>query len=346
MRDFELNTFALQELQTMDRAAKLDKNVNLAYKINAVILLGSGWSLDEVVEALLLDHETLRGYIEKYKRGGVLELAETHYKGSTSKLTPAQQEQLCLELESTIYLTTKQICTYVLLHFEIEYTKSGMPDLLKRLDFVYKKPKLVPGNPDESKQEEFIKFYLEFMQRKKEDEVVFFADAVHPTHNAQPAYGWIRKGKEKELKTNTGRARLNIHGAMNAETYETTTIITEGSVNADTTIDLLKNLEKLYYWASIIYVILDNAKYHFSESVVEYLKTSKVKLIFLPTYSPELNLIERLWRFFKKTVLYNKNYEKFCEFKGACTNFFKEQDKYLDAISSLMGEGLAAFDTG
>jgi len=346
MRNFELSPTELQELRTIHRAAKLDKNVNLAYKINAVILLGSGWSLDEVVEALFLDDETLRNYVEKYKKGGVLELAETHYKGSVSKLTSEQQELLCLELESQIYLTTKQICAYVLLRFGVGYTESGMADLLKRLDFVYKKPKLVPGNPDEEKQETFVKAYLEFMEQKKKDELVFFMDAVHPTHNAQAAYGWFKKGKEQKLQTNSGRDRLNIHGAMNAETYETTTIITEGSINGDTTIDLLKNLEQIYYWASAIYVILDNAKYHFSDAVLEYLKVSKVKLVFLPTYSPKLNLIERLWGFFKKTVLHNTYYEKYSKFKEACTNFFKEQDKYLDAISDLMGEGLEAYDTG
>ncbi len=306
MKDFDLTALELQELHVLHRVSKLDKNVNLAYKINAVILLGSGWTLAEVVSALLLDDETLRSYVEKYKQGGVLGLAETHYKGSVSKLTPEQQEQLCLELESQIYLTTKQVCIYVALNFGIQYTESGMADLLKRLEFVYKKPKLIPGNPDEEKQEEFIKAYLEFMQRKKETELVFFADAVHPTHNAQAAYGWFKKGKAQELQTNSGRNRLNIHGAMNAETYETTTVITECSVNSDTTIDLLTSLDTLYYWATSIYVILDNAKYHFSLPVLAYLKTSKVKLIFLPTYSPQLNLIERLWGYFKKTVLHRE----------------------------------------
>ncbi len=336
----------MQELREVHKAAKRDRNVHLAYKINAVILLGDGWSVDEVVEALLLDHETLRSYVEKYKHGGISELAETHYKGSASKLTAEQIHQLCAELDAQIYCTTKEICAYVMGAFGIRYTESGMADLLHRLDYVYKKPKLVPGNPSEEEQEIFITQYIEFMANKKDDELVFFADAVHPTHNAQSAHGWIKKGKVQELETNSGRCRLNIHGAMNAETYETTTVITEGSVNGDTTIDLLKSLETLYYWAATIYVILDNAKYHYSLPVLEYLKHSKVKLVFLPTYSPELNLIERLWGFFKKKVLHNMHYKKYAEFKGDCINFFKEQHKYSDEIHSLMGEGLEVFGTG
>jgi transposase len=346
MRDFELTPFQLQELHAMRRAAKLEKNVNLVFKIHAVILLGSGWSLDEVVEALFLDDETLRSYAEKYKCGGLVELAETNYKGSVSKLTSEQLSQLCTELDCQVYLTTKQVCAYVWAMFGVEYTESGMADLLKRLGYVYKKPKLVPGNPNKEAQEAFVKFYLDFMNKKKDDEVAFFMDAMHPTHNAQAAYGWFKKGMIKELQTNTGRDRLNIHGAMNAETHETTTIITEDSIDSDTTINLLKTLETLYYWATAIYVILDNAKYHFSAAVIEYLKTSKIKLVFLPAYSPELNLIERLWRFFKKTVLYNQYYPKFSEFKNACINFFKKQDKYLDQIHDIIADGLEAYDTG
>lgn len=346
MNNFELTSSELDELHAIHRLAKKDKNVTLAYKIHAIILLGNGWSIDEVVEALFLDDETLRSYVKKYKDGGLLELAETHYKGSISKLTLEQQNQLCAELDSQVYLTTKQVCLYVETIFDASYTESGMADLLKRLGYVYKKPKLVPGNPDEEAQEAFIKFYIEFMNRKKENEAVFFMDAMHPTHNAQAAHGWIKRGKEQELKTNSGRDRLNIHGAMNAETYETTTIVTEDSINSDTTIELLKYLETLYYWASTIYVILDNAKYHFSGSVLEYMKTSKIKLVFLPAYSPKLNLIERLWGFFKKKVLHNTYYPLFSEFKNACTNFFKEQDKYLNDIANIMNEGLEAYDTG
>ncbi len=267
MKNFELTSSELQELHMMHRMAKRDKNVSLTYKIHAVILLGSGWTIDDVVEILFLNNETLRNYVEKYKHGGLLELAATNYKGSVSKLTLEQQKQLCIELDSRVYLTTKQVCAYVEDIFGIQYTESGMTDLLKRLDYVYKKPKLVPGNPDEGDQEAFVKFYLEFMNKKREDQLVFFMDAVHPTHNAQTAYGWIKKGREQGLKANTGRDRLNIHGAMNAETFETTTIITEGSINTDTTIELLKYLETLYYWTSAIYVILDNAKYHFSGAV-------------------------------------------------------------------------------
>jgi len=85
MRDFELTIEELQELHVVHTAAK-KASASEAYRINAVILLGTGWTLEEVVDALLLDDETLRNYVENYKRGGLEKLLERNYKGGTPKL--------------------------------------------------------------------------------------------------------------------------------------------------------------------------------------------------------------------------------------------------------------------
>jgi transposase len=90
---------------------------------------------------------------------------------------------------------------------------------------------------------------------------------------------------------------------MNAEAYEVIPLISESNVDTESTIELLEFLEELYPLAATIYVILDNAKYHYSNAVKNWEKSSRVKLVFLPSYSPELNLIERFWRIFKKNVL-------------------------------------------
>lgn len=342
MKGFILAPEEIQELRAFHKEAMRLKDVKSAYKINAVILLGSGWSLDEVAVALLLDDDTIRNYICRYKEGGLNNLLETYHKGSQPKLSDKQLSELCDELNNIIYKTTKEICAYIKNTFGETYTVSGITDLLHRLGYVYKKPKLKPGEADIEKQEFFLKEFEKFMRNKAENEAVFFVDAVHPVHNSVAGYGWIKKGIEKELKSNTGRVRLNIHGAMNAETYETTIIASEENINTDSTIQLFEYLESLYPLAVAIYVILDNAKYHFSGAIQEWVKNSRIKLVFLPAYSPELNLIERLWKVFKKNVLYNKYYEKCADFKKACIGFFENQEKYYDEIESIMGNGLEA----
>jgi transposase len=273
MRNFSLTSEEIQELRSAHKSAK---NKADAYRINAVILLGTEWSLEEVADALLLDDETLRNYVKKYKSGGFDQLLERNYKGGTPKLPIEYFEILSNELENNIYLTTKSVCEYVKIKFNIDYSIRGMTALLHRMDYVYKKPKLVPGNPDPEAQEYFLKEFLKFMENKQENDAVFFVDAVHPTWNTMATYGWIRKGSVRELKSNSGRGRLNIHGAMNAETFETTVITSELNVDSDSTVALFQSLETLYPLAATIYVILDNAKYHFSSSVLDYVKNSRI----------------------------------------------------------------------
>lgn len=334
MKGFALSQKELEILRSAHRDAKRT-NANAAYKINAVILLGSGWTLEEVKDALLLDDETLRSYVEKYRAGGISNLLKTNYKGRDNFLSESQEKTLRGELDNNIHLTTQSVIEYVKSEFNIKYSISGMRDLLHRLDYEYKKPKLVPGNPDIDAQEDFVKYYEEFMSKKPKDAEVLFVDAVHPEHNTMAAYGWIKRGEKKELKTNSGRQRLNLHGAINAETHELTLLESE-TINKDSTLQLLEVIERKYFFASTIYLILDNASYHYSKEVKEFLKNTRIKLVFLPAYSPNLNLIERLWKFFKKKVLYNKYYKNLKEFRGACIDFFSNINLYSVDIARFM----------
>jgi transposase len=334
MKGFTLSQEELEILRSAHRDAKRT-NANAAYKINAVILLGSGWTLKKVKNALLLDDETLRSYVEKYRNGGVSELLSTNHKGRGGFLNESQEQLLRKELEANIHLTTQSVIEFVSTEYSIQYSLSGMRDLLHRLGYEYKKPKLVPGNPDIDAQEEFVNYYEHFMQSKPSDAEVLFVDAVHPEHNTMAAYGWIKRGEKKELKTNSGRQRLNLHGAINAETHDVT-VIESVTVNKDSTLQLLEILEQKYFYASTLYIILDNARYHYSNEVKEWLLGKEIKLVFLPAYSPNLNLIERLWKFFKKKVLYNKYYENLDAFRKASIDFFSHIDQHSADIARFM----------
>lgn len=162
-------------------------------------------------------------------------------------------------------------------------------------------------------------------------------DGVHPQHNSLPSYGWLPTGEETKLKSNTGRQRANLSGALDSESHEV--IVEEHkTLNAESTISFFKLLERRYPDAPNIYIILDNAGYYKGEKIKEYLKDSRIKLLFLPPYAPNLNLIERLWKFFKKMVLYNQYYETFAQFRSACLSFFHKKNlrKYRHELNSLL----------
>ena len=149
-------------------------------------------------------------------------------------------------------------------------------------------------------------------------------------------YGWIKKGRNKEIKTNTGRQRVNINGVVNAHDPTDVVIEESSSINAQSTIALLKKLESQNPTLERIFVVADNALYYKNRLVKEFLETSKIEILFLPPYSPNLNLIERLWRFLKKVVLYNQYYEKFTDFKNAILDFFRNIKQYEAQLQSLM----------
>ena len=109
---------------------------------------------------------------------------------------------------------------YVKKTMGVSYTPEGMVILLHRLGFSYKKTKNVPSKANRKEQEAFLRKYKELKENLKETEKIDFMDGVHLTHNVMPAYCWIRKGTEKEVKSNTGRERVNINGVYSPADQE------------------------------------------------------------------------------------------------------------------------------
>jgi transposase len=304
-------------------------------KIKAILSLNRGYSYAEIAEILLIDQSTLWRWFESYQTGGVKGLTSDHYVGGTSKLTQTEQKELVGHLENHVYLTAKEICSFVKKTFRVKYTPKGMTSLLHQLGFTYKKPKHLPGKADIDAQVSFIKNYRGLQESKKDEDRIYFMDGVHPMHNSQPAYGWIKKGKDMVLKANTGRQRLNLNGAYNTENH--TVIIQEAEmINSQSTVSLLKEILRKQP-LGMIYIILDNARYYRSEIVQDFVqKNKRIHLMFLPPYSPNLNIIERLWKFFKKKVTYNTYYPEFSVFREYCLNFFKKIKKHRHELETLM----------
>lgn len=337
MRDYTLSTAELDALRAAHRTAREKR---AADRLKAVVLLGSGWSAEAVAEALLIDPNTVRNHYDRYRQGGIKALVHLAYRGSEPQLSQSQLAALDVHLQSRVYLTAQAVAHWVEEAFDVRYTASGMTALLHRLGYVYKKPKLIPGKADAEAQRTFLAEYDALKARKGAEDPLYFMDAVHPQHNPVLAQGWIKRGETREIRSNTGRARLNINGAINLEQLQPV-VRYDDRINAQSTIALLKELEGRHPAAASIYVICDNARYYRSKAVKAYLESSRVELVFLPPYAPNLNLIERLWKFFKRQVLYNRYFETFSEFKAACEGFFSSPTQYRAQLRSLLTENFA-----
>lgn len=122
------------------------------------------------------------------------------------------------------------------------------------------------------------------------------------------------------MPTPTGRNRYNVLGALNAVSKELITICNETYINSNTICELLIKIRKINVEKIPVTLILDNARYQRCQLVMELALKLKIELLFLPSYSPNLNLIERLWKWVKKDCLYCEYYERFSDFKAAIEN--------------------------
>jgi transposase len=313
------------------RELRLEKYRRYADRIRVILLLDSGETYKNIAKFLFLDEGTIAHYRKRYVEGGIEELINDEHKGSTSRLSLENQKELELHLMEKIYLCTKDICDYVQKTYHVEYGISGMTALLKRMGFSYKKPKKVPGKANKEAQEKFIQQYLVLKNQGK----VYFGDAVHPQHNPVLGYGWMKKGIEVEIFSNSGRNHLNINGAIDIGGRDVLTRFCE-TVNSSAMCDLLSAIREKNSSVQRIFFILDNARYNHAKEVKLLAQQLKIELVYLPPYSPNLNPIERFWKFFKKKVLYNQYYEKFDEFESSCVNFFKGIAQYGPELSSLI----------
>lgn len=173
---------------------------------------------------------------------------------------------------------------------------------------------------------------------KKKNEIVLFLDPTHQIHNNVNGYQWQNKGKTgtKKVLSNTGRKRITIIGAIELLTLKPTTIITESNCDKEMLVYFLNQVKKDYVKAKRIKIILDNATYNRAYSVQDEAKKLGIDLIYLPPYSPNLNLIERLWKFFKKKILINKYYQTFSEFYEVVIDFFRNFEEFIPELKTLL----------
>lgn len=151
--------------------------------------------------------------------------------------------------------------------------------------------------------------------------VVLFVDAAHFV--LAPFHGFLWSVMRVFIQAPSGRQRFNVLGALNAITHELITVTNETYTNAESVCTLLEKIANLYVGIPIS-IFLDNARYQKCALVREKAKSLNIELCFLPSYLPNLNLIERIWKFVKKKCLYSRYYEKFPAFKASISKCLDE----------------------
>jgi transposase len=317
-------------------------------KVTVLILLHKQLTAQEVAEYLGIDDATVYRYRNQYQQQGLTPYLATHYKGYWGLLSSTQLAELRTQLATNLYTTSEQIAAWIQARWAIVYSPSGLRALLHRIGYSYKQTTQVPCEVDHLKQVAFMETLGHLLQQASANETetkVYFADAVHPTHNTRSTHAWIERGSQRQQPSVSGRDRVNINAVLNARD-PTDVVMTECErVNAQSTQGLYEQLLAANPAAKTIYVICDNARYYKNKVLSEWVKGTPIRPVFLPAYSPNLNLIERLWKFLRKQVINTCFYRTKSAFRAAIIDFFQDLGKYKAELTSLLRLNFRLFNS-
>ncbi len=291
-------------------------------KMEAIYLKSQGTTHKDICRLCQISKTTLAVYLKQYQEGGIDHLKKLGYKGQPSEL---QEHATTLEeyFRKHPPRTVAEAQAIIEKLTGIKRSPTQVRAFMKQLGLSCRKVGQIPAKattPEKIKeQEEFKEQELEprLEEARQGERVVFFTDAAHFVYGAFLGFLWCFV--RLFLPTPSGRKRFNVLGALNAVTKEIITITNETYINAESVCQLLLKISGLGIKVPIT-IVLDNAKYQKCQLVQDYAAALNIELLYLPSYSPNLNLIERFWRFVKGDCLYSKYYEEYSAFRAAIEN--------------------------
>lgn len=333
-------TMSTPDRKILQHAYKQERDRRIAERLQCVLWYADGRPLPTIRRLLLVGIKTLKHWIRTFVAHGLEGLRTWRYRGQTCQLTDAQWAEVDQELTRIPYRRAHEVATFVNERFGITYSDRGMQALLRRKGYRYIKTRLVPGKLTAAKQQEqrtWVQHYGQLKATLGPHDRLYHVDAVHPTHTVQVTYVWTRKGCRRRINSNTGRTRYNILGAYCPADQEYVDIRGTNNVNAATLLSLIEKIRGRHPEATRIVLILDNARYHHAKLVREHIQGTEVELLYLPSYSPNLNLIERLWRFLRSHVM-TTYYASFDQFIAAIAQILDHLTDYAQELATLMTE--------
>jgi transposase len=316
-----LRPLTTNERNSLESDLKKTKDVSEWRRLFIILGFDEGQSVDELALHTRLSKWTVEEYLKEYSSQN--KTKNDPRGGSSSKLNEPEARELEQHLSKTTYLKVKNIVVYVKKTFGKQYSRAGMTAWLKDHGFTFKRPEKVPGKLDLGKQAQFIEEYFRLKGSLGPCDNLYFLDAVHPEYQSQATSGWIKRGECKTLQTTGKQKRLHFVGALALNRMEVVVREYE-TIDADSMIRFFKDLEQNKA-VGRIHVILDNASAHRNHKLADFLKSSRIQLHYLPPYSPNLNPIERLWKVFRETTLYNRFFETCGEFFAVVRGFFADK---------------------
>jgi transposase len=306
-----------------------------------VYLRGMDYSRQEIARIMKVDEDTVTNHVRLYTTGGLPLLLQDNYRTPKSQLDP-YIPQLKELFETQPPHTVNQAIEMIEKETGVKLKNSACREFLNKMGLKFRRCGLVPGKAadDEEHQKKQREFHDEKLQPRLDEakqgkRTVLFVDAAHFVMGAFLGMLWCFV--RKLLPSACGRKRYNVLGAYDP-IRQAITVTNDTYINQFVFCEFLDKIAASYAGTGLpITLVLDNARYQKCSSVTEKANELGIELLYLPPYSPNLNLIERLWRFVKKQVLYSTHYDKFTAFKNSIDNCIAELgSRYKSKMQTLM----------
>jgi transposase len=329
-----------RQRQEIDERRRQAQDRRVYQRLSAVLWSDAGRTREEVAELLGISTRQVGQWLRIFRNKGLDELCTLHYRGDPGRLRPAQVERLRQEIARGAFHNAQQARTWIEETFGVPYSVTGVKDLLRRIGASYHKVSGFFWKADVNEQREWVRKYRRHRREAGPSTRRYFVDACHPVWGVELLYScWLLVGQRFYVGVGNGRKRLNILGAYSPDDHDYVDLrLTKENITGEQFVKLLEALRAKHPETEKFILYLDNARYYSKPVVKEWLAAHReFRLVPLPAYSPNLNLIERLWKFLRKTAL-NRWHKTFEEMQAAVAGVLDHLDRYRSQLDSLMTE--------
>jgi transposase len=279
--------------------------------------------------------------VDAYCKGGLDGLRHSRVRKAVSELA-AFRDIIRASFEEAPVCTIAEACDRIEKLTGIRRSPTQIRKFLKGLGLKWQRIRAIPVPPKKTLAEH-VQDQAEFLDTQLKPKLdaaeagqghVFFVDAAHFVFGTFLCCLW--SFTRIFVRAASGRQRFNVLGAWNAVTRELIAVTNTTVVNTETMCELLRKIADLRLSGPIT-LVLDNARYQHNAAVEALAKQLGITLLFLPSYSPNLNLIERLWKFVKKEVLNSRHHQDFKRFQDAIDGCLADlPTKHREKLATLM----------
>lgn len=288
-----------------------------------------------------------RNFVDKlihvYNNEGIDSVFRIAPKPGRPSRLQGHMDEICRSLESIVPRSSKEAANIIHGICGITFSLTWTRKIMQRYGFRFIKMQPIPGKACPERQKKWIDALQPVIDEAKEGKCkLYFMDAVHFTLEAFTCHAWCKE--PLFLKTGAGRNRFNLLGCIDPFSFDIIQSHSMVYVDAEQTKMFLEKVRRKS-GDTPVSIVLDNARYQHCQAVKDKAAELGINLIFLPPYSPNLNIIERLWKYTRRHVLAGKYFDSPAKFHEALRHFFEvDYISHKPNLSSLLTLKFQSFE--